>query len=270
MSYLLKAPKWLVLNKRSVSTPKTNVNQHRFTTRYEQQASMQQPADSGPGSFQHQPSNTKLKYDRIKLRSRQKHRQTSGNCQGTGVITTSAQRSLSHSSQGLKSDEYDNYDMDMVDDADMMDEAMFADASKTAMKNAKSLGYLTTSSSSSAAAVGCTGDDRDRMRRSLSNYTYLGVGVSSSSTSGHGSLFYRESGSRHSLKPLSVSNGSLNNNWYKPKSLQLPANSQSSLLESALNGPSENSSNSKTGLIFLSIHLIPIWFLFVKSYFIQS
>ena len=189
----------------------------------------------------HQPSNTKLKYDRIKLRSRQKHKQPTPTSSTGG-----AARSLSNSSQALKSDDF--IVVDDFDDDDMMYE------NGNGIKNAKSLGYLTASSVSNGGGSG-TGTslltcDEDRMRRSLSNYTYL------NGSSGTGSsYFYRENGSRHSLKPLSTSNGSLNNNWYKPKSLQLPpaSNLSSSNLESALNGPPTttylNNNNNKTGIL---------------------
>ena len=187
----------------------------------------------------YQPSNTKLKYDRIKLRSRQKHKQpalTSNN------PSTGPARSLSNSSQGLKSDDF--IIVDDFDDDDMLYE------NANGIKNAKSLGYLTASSVSNGGGShtgtgSMTCDESDRMRRSLSNYTYL------NGSSGTGSsYFYRENGSRHSLKPLSTSNGSLNNNWYKPKSLQLPpaSNVSSSNLESALNGPPTTTFFNKTGI----------------------
>lgn len=220
----------------------------------------------------YQPSNTKLKYDRIKLRSRQKYRQQ---LIGPGGGGGQATRSLSNSSQALKSDDFVDYDDD--DDDEMLFGGGGASTSglegSTSIKNAKSLGYLTSSSISNAPSGSSSGGrngrqangggngssgsggDEDRMRRSLSNYTCLNGSTTSGAASsvrnnggGGSGFFYRDSGSRHSLKPLSISNGSLNSNWYKPKSLQLPpaSNQSSTNLEMALNGPSETTTATTT------------------------
>lgn len=252
----------MVLDKKAVYGPKP-IGNGAYTQqkhgRMENQSTKLTTLNVSGGSYQ--PSNTKLKYDRIKLRSRQqKQKQVTAAGGSQGTVTTSARSLLlSNSNQALVNNDF--VEVDDVDDFEDDDDMMMYESGGASIKNAKSLGYLTASSVSNggrtsggraSGSVGRTGDEyADRMRRSLSNYTYLN-GAS------NGGYFQRDSscGSRHSLKPLSTSNGSLNSNWYKPKSLQLPppcsSTTGSSNLESALNAPLTSSTSlatTKTGML---------------------
>lgn len=247
----------------------------------------------------HQPSNTKLKYDRIKLKSRQQHRQHIQNSPANNnnqqnnrhnhhhhtlsnqpVVEQQHYRfSSSEHKLGCDDNNTDDYDYDVNDDDEYDNNTRFSNTlenvenecrrssrSRTVMspnqiiKNAKSLGYLTGGGGGCGGSgnvkpdgggtnmQNCGGREDDylsKMRRSLSNYTY----VSSMN------------GSRHSLKPLSISNNSLNTNWYKPKSLQLPTSSSN--LDADCNGNvnnntniNKNHNNNKTGILVICFVLI--------------
>lgn len=244
----LKAPKWLVLSKKNPLSALNKPSSNRFTS-FSSSSQLQQAEksqdqlsntsnNSSNMSRLVQVSNTKQKYDRIKLRSRQQQKQPKSS--SSRPASSSSRLYSSNSSQGLKSTSgFDEYEDEYDEDDDM-----YSRNNSAAIKNAKSLGYLQAEANNMGSSIGdrAIGADGDQMRRSLSNYTYVGAMSMGSSMM---SSFCRDSSSRHSLKPLSVSNGSLNSNWYKPKSLQLPPPSSSTnYLESALNG---DGSQMKTG-----------------------
>lgn len=254
----LKAPKWLVLSKKNPLSALNKPSSNRFTSF--SSSSQLQPAEKSQDQLSNtsnnssnmsrlvQVSNTKQKYDRIKLRSRQQQKQpkSSSSQYQTRPASSSSRLYSSNSSQGLKSTSgFDEYEDEYDEDDDMYSR------NNAAIKNAKSLGYLQTEANNMGSSMigdRAIGADGDQMRRSLSNYTYVGAMSMGSSMM---SSFCRDSSSRHSLKPLSVSNGSLNSNWYKPKSLQLPPPSSSTnYLETALNG---DGSQMNTGLLTIRI-----------------
>lgn len=166
-------------------------------------------------------SNKKPKYERIKLRSRQ---QRERECERDEEYMYESRASFRHPQQQQQIN---------------------------CMKNSKSLGYLnshnlrliggestiiTTNKDTSSQADSTTECGDPKMKRSLSNYSYNNL-----------------------LKqPLSISNNSLNNNnnWYKPKSLQLPSTSMSNANSSSLLLSSSSISNQTGNFVVFFVFVL--------------